>query len=695
MTNLGSSTASNVVVSDLLPTNVVFVSASSGGTNGNGTVTWPTLTNFANAATTNFTVTVTAPASGSLTNTASSTSSTADSDASNNNGSAAAARVISTITPSADVGATVLGPSTVLGGGSVVYTISVTNLGPSSASNVVVTDRLSGNATFVGASDGGSHSNGVVTWPAMASLSAGAVSNFTVTVTAPSGGTLTNTVSSAAATFDPAAANNDGSAPAAQVITEVTPAGVNVSGCVYRDANKNGFKDTDEAGTGLLLYAKLLTNGSPAGPALQAQLVNTNTGAYTLTNVLAGAWLIVIDNNSDTNDVTPTLPSGWTGLEMPDQIRRDVAVSSVAIPNQNFGLIYATALSGKVFQDTGAGGSTANNGAMDGGESGLAGVAVKLTDNSGATTYDTATTDGGGRYTLHVPGTVANGAALKVVETNPGGRLSTGASAGNTGGSYDRASDTISFSFTSGTVYTEVNFGDVPENSFVAAGQQTGSPGSFVVFAHTFTAGSEGQLALVTASQPNPSGAGWNAVVYRDANCNGALDAGEPVINSPIAVTAGEKICLVLKEFIPHAAPLNARDQLAVTAILTYSAATPALTNAVALTDLATVGLTGTAGLTLLKSVDKDTALPGETITYTIAYENRGAESLSNVIIYDQTPAYTTFVSAANGALPNNLASVAIINPAVGAMGAVRWTFTGTLMPGGSGRVTYSVTVTQ
>lgn len=277
-------------------------------------------------------------------------------------------------------------------------------------------------------------------------------------------------------------------------------------------------------------------------------------------------------------------------------------------------------------------------------------MTVKLTDDSGATTYDETTTDGSGNYSLHVPGTVANGAALKVVETNPGGHLSTGASVGNTGGSYDRITDTISFSYTSGTVYTGIDFGDVLENCFVAAGQQTGSPGSFVVFAHTYTAGSEGQLAFATASQPNPSVVGWNAMVYRDANCNGVLDAGEPVISGPIAVNAGEKICLVVKEFIPQAAPLTARDQLTITALLNYSGASPALTNAVALTDLATVGLAGTAGLTLLKAVDKETALPGETITYTITYENRGAEALNNVILFDQTPSYTTFVSVANGA---------------------------------------------
>ena len=78
------------------------MSASSGGTYALGpgltqTVTWPTLTNFANAAFTNFTVVVTLPVSGSVTNTVASTSDTADPDASNNNGSSASAKVVTTV----------------------------------------------------------------------------------------------------------------------------------------------------------------------------------------------------------------------------------------------------------------------------------------------------------------------------------------------------------------------------------------------------------------------------------------------------------------------------------------------------------------------------------------------------------------------------------------------------------------------
>ena len=62
--------------------------------------------------------------------------------------------------------------------------------------------------------------------------------------------------------------------------------------------------------------------------------------------------------------------------------------------------------------------------------------------------------------------------------------------------------------------------------------------------------------------------------------------------------------------------------------------------------DTATETTTVVGGeLRLQKSVDKATASPGETLTYTIVAENIGTGNLTNVKISDPIPAYTTFVS--------------------------------------------------
>ena len=220
VTNLGSSTASNVVVSDVLPAGATFVNASSGGTNNGGVVTWPALVNFVNGARTNYTVTITAPANGALTNIVYSTAITADPDPSNNNGTGTNNQVVTTITGLADVAATVTGPAAVFAGTNFSYQVSVTNQGPSTASTVLVSNALPAAALFVSASGDGSNNAGVVTW-SLSGLAMGAVSNFAVTVTAPAGGVLTNAVSSTALTSDLNAANNNGSASNAQVVTTV------------------------------------------------------------------------------------------------------------------------------------------------------------------------------------------------------------------------------------------------------------------------------------------------------------------------------------------------------------------------------------------------------------------------------------------------------------------------------------------
>jgi uncharacterized repeat protein (TIGR01451 family) len=698
VTNLGPSTGSNVVVSDALPAGVAFVSASSGGTVSNNVVTWPSIGAIAGGATTNYTITVSAPAnSGSITNIASVASATTDPNAANNDGSAASSRVVTSVSAAADLFVFKSGPAGIPVTSNFTYTVTVTNPGPSTATNVVASDTLPPGATFVSASSGGTMSTGVVTWPTVALMPAGVGTNYTLTLTAPaSPASLTNVARAASATFDPNAANNDGSSANSRVITAVGAAGATISGYVYLDANHNGFKDGAETGSGLAgLFAKIFPSSMPAGPAIAAVPVDPATGFYALSNILGGVYHIVIDTGATLSDVTPNLPAGWSGIEMPAQLRTNVAVTPVNLPNQNFGLVNALTLTGRVFKDTGQPSGTANDGVLNGSEAGLASVIVKLTDSTGATTYDTATTDGAGNYALLIPNTLSNGVTLKVVETNPNGFLSSGASVGTTGGTYARTNDTVTFTYASGTAYTGVNFGDVPVNTFAPDSQQSGLPGTFVLHPHTLVAGSGGQVTFGVASAPSPNIPGWSQVIYRDANCNAILDPGEAPVSGAITVIAGDRICLLVKDFIPAAAPMNAQDQLTVTAAFTYTGASPALATNLTRIDVTTVGNPTTAGLTLLKAVDKATALPGETITYTITYANNSDAPLASVIIYDATPAFTTFISATNSTLPTNFTAIAISAPSVGASGAVKWTFTGTLAPGSTGAVEYKVNVVQ
>jgi uncharacterized repeat protein (TIGR01451 family)/fimbrial isopeptide formation D2 family protein len=98
--------------------------------------------------------------------------------------------------PNADLVVTKSQPSaTVNAGGTIVYTVTVTNNGPATANNVVVTDTLPAGTTFVSVTGGGvigtpTPSGGVLTLngtntSTLASLANGASQVFTITVTAP------------------------------------------------------------------------------------------------------------------------------------------------------------------------------------------------------------------------------------------------------------------------------------------------------------------------------------------------------------------------------------------------------------------------------------------------------------------------------------------------------------------------------
>ena len=230
VTNMGPSVASNVVVADTLP---------------NGSVSNFTAGTLPVGGTTNYYVVETAPGSGSVTNTAVAGATTFDPNLLNNTNRSVS--VVTTVLTGADVQVLLFGPTNVTVGDGFFYTTVVTNAGPLTAVNTLVTNFLPTNLVFVSASGGGIYTNGVVTWPVFASLTNGQSTNLTVTVTAAAGvstnsttsnpfnfiqtntssitGIVTNRAAAFAATFDPNLTNNSASSAYtnAQVQTIIVP----------------------------------------------------------------------------------------------------------------------------------------------------------------------------------------------------------------------------------------------------------------------------------------------------------------------------------------------------------------------------------------------------------------------------------------------------------------------------------------
>lgn len=384
-------------------------------------------------------------------------------------------------------------------------------------------------------------------------------------------------------------------------------------------------------------------------------------------------------------------------------------------------------VTGRVFLDNGASGGVANDGLINGGETGLAGIKVQLT-NCAATLYASGITDGAGDYSLAVPAGTATGAALCVEQTNLGGRLSTGASVGSTvipsasatvvGGtsySYTRpgSPDKLAFAW-NGVGHTNLNFGDVNPNSFTGDGAKTGIQGTNVNYPHTFTAQTAGSVSFsVVGSVATPVIAGWSEKIYADAGCSGTLQPSAVLLFPPglaTSVSAAEKVCIILQEFVPLATSDGYTNTATVQASFIYSNAGPALTASYTLKDTTTLSADT---LDLRKEVRNVTsgggfgvsnlAKSGETLEYRITYSNNSTESLTNVVISDATPAFTTFVDATDGDTPASMLVCTKTTPAgtascatsqaSGGTGAITFAFTGSLPPSTSAAVLFQVRV--
>ncbi|MFN3409497.1 MAG: Ig-like domain-containing protein, partial [Limisphaerales bacterium] len=295
VTNAGPSPATSITLTDVLPPAVSFVSASAGGSHSSGTVVWTNLGPLAASNTLSVTITVAAPAeAASLTNTASVSSPILDPNSGDNN----APMVVTTVTPVADLGLQKVAPPVVAPGVNFNYSLLLTNLGPSTASNVTVVDALDTNLTFVSASHGGVFSGGNVLWTNLGNLPPNTGLTLTLTVTAPLTGGATNTATISSPTSDPNGGNNT-NPPTISVVGNVPPTTVNDFAATLKNTPVTVpvlANDTDDNGDPLTLIAVTETNGT-------ATVVGTNVVFNPATDFVGTVLLTytVIDGQGGTN----------------------------------------------------------------------------------------------------------------------------------------------------------------------------------------------------------------------------------------------------------------------------------------------------------------------------------------------------------------------------------------------------------
>lgn len=357
-------------------------------------------------------------------------------------------------------------------------------------------------------------------------------------------------------------------------------------------------------------------------------------------------------------------------------------------------------ISGKVFHDSNVNGADDN-------EVGIKNVTVVLYDKAQQSCVSVHTGADGGYAFSGVPAAAANNYVLyeAAAETIPTPTTCPPA-ANDPNGYVSSTVNTATVSVTNADV-TGVDFGDVAKPSFLLEDTQAILPDTSVVYPHVFESKAEGSVTFsVVQEDAEPANLTWGQSLWLDTQCDGKLDAADTALTSALAVQAGDKLCVLAKVVSPAQASTGAAYTLTLQSEFVYGDGNSGLANDIQTrTDITKTSagteqqpVDGTGKLSLEKSVwnvtrnmDGEVAKPGETLRYTIHYENIGDGTLQELDVHDSVPAFTTLVTGSAKCLTTP-AALGQCMPVISAE-ALEWTFTGSLPAGASGDVAYEVVV--
>ena len=317
--NAGPDNATGVVVTDLLPAGLTFVSATPSGstTYDSGTGIW-TIGNLNSSATAQLQIVATVATSGVKTNTAQVTAANEgdlDSTPNNNNAQEDDQASVNVTPQVADLSVTkIVNNATPNKNENVTFTITVSNAGPDSATSVAVTDLLPAGLTFVSSTPSGSttYASGTGIWT-VGTLASGASATLQVVATATTLGAKINTAQvTAVDQFDPdSTPNNSVSTEDDQASVTVTP---NVADLSLIKQVNNSTPNANQN----VVFSVTITNSGPQGatnvtvadqlPAGLTFVSSTPSGSTTYSSG-TGVWTVgsLASGASETLQITATV----------------------------------------------------------------------------------------------------------------------------------------------------------------------------------------------------------------------------------------------------------------------------------------------------------------------------------------------------------------------------------------------------
>jgi len=722
--NAGPSNVTGATVADTLPATITSASWTAVGTGG-GTATASgsgninDTVNLPAGGTVTYTVTasISAAATGSLSNTATVSSAVADPSPANNS-----ATDTDTIVQSADLSITKTdGVTSVTAGGSVTYTITASNAGPSNVTGVTIADSLPASisgANWTGVGTGGG------TGPASGSgnindssinLPAGGSFTFTVTaqVSAAATGTLANTATVAApgGVTDPVPANNSATDTDTIVqsadlaitktdgVTSVTAGGSltytitatnagpsNITGATLADtlpasltgtwtAVGEGGGTAPASGSGNINASVNIPVGGTVTFTVNASLSGTATGSLSNTatiSVPGSATDPTPGNNSATDtdtillsaDLAITKTDGVTAVNAGGSVTYTITASNAG-PSSVTGVTVADVLpaviSGATWTGSGTGGGTGP------------------ASGSGNINASNINLPAGGSFTFTVTapvsaaatGTMSNTATVSapggVTDPNPGNNSATD-------------SDTITRTADLSITKTD--------------GVTNATPGGSVTY--TITASNAGPSNITGATLADTLPASltgtWTAV---GAGGGTAPASGSGNINASVNLPVGGSVTFTVSATISPAATGSLSNTATIAVPVGATDPTPGNNSA---TDTDT--LVPNADLAITKTDGIANAIPGSLVTYTITATNAGPSNVPSATVADTLPASLTGVAwtavGAGGGTATASGS-GNINDTVSlpAGASVTYTVTATISPSATGSLSNTASVSS